>query len=79
MKIFHFLSFVMGYALHFRLTIPKNVATFEDNQLHWFTLFIWWTNHIHIFYFVHLSLLAVYALKLSLYVLLQINNNETQV
>lgn len=30
MKIIHYLSLIVGYALHFRITISKNVAIFED-------------------------------------------------
>lgn len=43
-----------------------------------YMLFVRCANHLRILYFVHLNLLVVYVLKLSLYALLQINNNEAQ-
>ena len=43
-----------------------------------YMLFVRCANHLRILYFVHLNLLVVYVLKLSLYTLFQINNNEAQ-
>ena len=43
------------------MTILKNVVTFEGDKLYLFTLFIWWTNHLYILHFIHLSFFTVHT------------------